>query len=152
MERIKKETMNKTTLILRSKLSQAGQTMTPEQTRCAELAMLDYMALGVATYRENESKALTKEATGLFSSIIKGELKLWIRNWYFKKAKKEAILRSQMENRKFYVIRKTDIAYQLLSTADVEQGKKLKVLGKHVDAKKLTETADFVAYPKKVLK
>lgn len=134
-------------LILRSRLSKANQTLTPEQTRAVELAMIDASIYSVENYRTNQAKAINREAVGLIGKIFKDEWVLTIRRWYFKRAKKQAQILADTSNRKIYVLRSSDIAYSLLSTADVDFNKKKRVLGKNIGAKELTETADFVAMP-----
>lgn len=115
-------------------------------------AMDEYAEQSVDEYRASESKAINKEAVKLLPSLVNGNLKLWIRNFYFKRACKHAKSIAQIENRKVYVIRCSDVNYTILSTKDVELNKKTRVLGKHVGAKELTETADFIAYPGGVIK
>jgi hypothetical protein len=63
-------------------------------------------------------------------------------------AKRQAQTRANVENRKCYVIQKSLIGYEILSTLDIDLNKKIRVLDKDVNAKKLHEVADFVAYPK----
>jgi hypothetical protein len=144
--------------MLQSRLSQRDVKLDLTDKRdinismACELAMLDYASGAIEKYKANEYKALNKEAAGLIPSLVRGELKLWMRNWFFKRAKKQAIIRANTENRKCYVIRSSDIAYKILSTKDVEINKRLKVFGKEVNAVKLTEKADFVAYPKRIIK
>ena len=145
--------MRQFSLILNSRLSQANETLTLAQRTCVHLAMADIAKAAVETYKNNEAMAINKEAAGLIPSIIKGEMTLWIRNWYFKRAKKAAILRANTEQYKVYVIRCSSIAFKLLSTLDVDHNKKIKVLGKDVGAKQLTATASYVAYPtRKIVK
>lgn len=134
-------------IILASHLSRRFETLNPKQTDAAHDAMLDYSVRMIGQYRANEAKAINKEAAGLFVSLIRGNLKLWLRNYYFKRACKQADTLAKITNRKTYVIRSTDISYLLLSTKDIEMNKKMKVLGKHVDAMELTEKSDYIAYP-----
>jgi len=141
-------TESKWQLILRSTLSRANVTLTPEQNRAVEEAMVAVAIVSVEKYRENEAKAINKEAMGLIPSMIRGELKHWIRNFYFKRAKKQAQIMSNNDNRWYYVIRKSDVAYGVFSTRQVNQLKKIGILDQSVDAKGLTEVADYVARPK----
>jgi hypothetical protein len=67
-------------------------------------------------------------------------------------AKRQARTRANIENRKCYVIRKSLIGYEILSTLDITLNKRIRVLDKDVNFKKLHEIADFVAYPKKLMK
>ena len=139
--------MIKPFLVLKSQLSRSNLLLTPAQEHAVELAMLSYATLCVEQFRENEVKNINREAARLLPSIIKGELKLYIRNWYLKRAKKQAQMLADTTNRKHYVIRKTEIAYIILSTQDVELNKKLRILGKNVGAVELTAKADFIAHP-----
>lgn len=135
-------------LILKSHLSQGGyMDLGDKVINTIEQAMVDYGIRTVEAYRSNEAAAINKEAAGLLPSLVRGELKLWIRGWYFKRAKKQAQTLSSQENRKYYVIRSSDVNYKLLSTKDIELNKKLNILGKHVTAMELTSTADFIAHP-----
>jgi hypothetical protein len=138
--------------LLNIRFMQKNVKLTSEQRdcdirECAELAMIDAAVLAVERYKTNQAKSINKEASGLFSSVIKGEFTLWLRGWYFKRAKKEAITRANIENRKIYVIRSGDVTFKTFSTMDVEINKRLKIFGKQVNAKTLTETADYVAVP-----
>ena len=135
--------------ILRSVLSQRNISLNPDQVLAAQEAMALYGMRTVEIYRETISKEANIEAVSFFTSIFKGEFRLWVRKIYFQRAKRQAIIRSETEGYKIYVIRSGDYSYQVLSTRDVNLNKKLRVLGKNVDAKKLSETADFIAYPKK---
>jgi hypothetical protein len=64
-------------------------------------------------------------------------------------AKRQAQTRANIENRKCYVIRKSLIGYKILSTLDIDLNRKIRVLDKDINAKKLHEVADFVVYPRK---
>ena len=134
-------------LILSSHLSQSHCTLDSSQKHAVLLAMLDFAALEVQTYRSNEATAINREAASLIPSLVRGELKLWIRSWYLKRAKRQAQLLANTTNRKIYVIRSSDVAYSLLSTADVEYNKRLRIFGKNITAKELTERSDFIAHP-----
>lgn len=83
-----------------------------------------------------------------FTQIGWVSLVLRLREISFYWHKKMAIRRSNIENRKLYVIRSGELSYVLLSTADIDLNKKLRVFGKYVDAKTLHQTADFVAIPR----
>jgi hypothetical protein len=63
-------------------------------------------------------------------------------------AKRQAQTRANIENRKCYVIQKSMIGYEILSTLDIDLNKRIRILDNDVHAKKLHEIADFVAYPK----
>ena len=66
-------------------------------------------------------------------------------------AKRQAQTRANIEKRKCYVIRKSLIGYEILSTLDIDMNKKIRVLDKDINAKKLHEAADFVAYPEIII-
>jgi hypothetical protein len=134
-------------LILRSHLSKGNIALRLSDMPFIERAMIEYAERSIDEYRSSETKAINKEAVSLLPSLISGSLKLWIRNFYFKRANKHAQTLSDMINRKVYVIRCSDVNYTLLSTKDVELNKRTHVMGKNVGAKELTDTADFVAYP-----
>ena len=134
-------------VILQSHLSRRYETLNAMQQKASEDAMLDFGARMVESYRTNEAKAINKEAANLFVSLIQGELKLWLRNYYFKRACRQAKTLADITNRKIYVIRSSDINYKLLSTKDIELNKKLKIMGRNVNAMELTEKSDYIAHP-----
>lgn len=135
--------------ILRSQLSLYNTKLDPDQYRAVEMAMVEFGGRAVVDYRDQETKGIKLEAIKLFPALWRGDLKLWLRKMAFRKACKQAKTRAEVENRKMYIIRSTEIAYIILSTLEVEQNKKVRVFGKNVDAIKLHETADKVVYPPK---
>ena len=137
-------------IILNSFESQADLKLAGKERSVALSAMIKYGERAVDNYRKNEAQEIKLEAVKLFPALFTGQFKMWLRKVSFKMAKKKAIRRAKIENRKIYVIRSSDIAYTLLSTADVRMGKKIKALKKNVGALQLTETADFIAYPQKI--
>lgn len=154
MERIKsiksnsmKRPESKWELILRSCLSRKGVELTNEQRNAVIEAMIAVAVTSVDTYRENEAKAINREAAGLIPSMINGELKHWIRNFYFKRAKRQAQMLSNNDNRWYYVIRKSDVAYEVFHTGQADHLKRVGILSKTSNAMKLTAAADFVARP-----
>lgn len=141
--------MNQINLILRSNLSKLGVTLNADQDIAVQGAMTDYAVMAVNRYIDKKAKEARLEAVGFFSSIMKGEFHLYVRKLFFQRAKRQAILRCETENHKVYVIRSGDYSYEVLSTRDVNFNRKVRLLGKNADAKKLTEIADFIAYPKR---
>lgn len=135
--------------ILRSNTSKLNVTLDSRQQQAATMAMIDFAARKVNEYRQSERKEINLEAVKLFPALLVGDWKLWLRKRAFRKACKQAKVRAEIENRKMYIIRSTEIAYIILSTLEVEQNKKVRVFGKNVDAIKLHETADKVVYPPK---
>jgi len=55
---------------------------------------------------------------------------------------------ANIENRKCYVVRKSLIGYTVLSTTDNDLNKRIWILGRDVNFKKLHEMADFMLYPR----
>lgn len=135
--------------VLRSQLSIYNTKLDPDQYRAVEMAMVEFGGRAVTDYRDQETKGIKLEAIKLFPALLKGDFKLWLRKRALRKACKQAEMRAEIENRKMYIIRSTEIAYIILSTLEVEQNKKVRVFGKNVDAIKLHETADQVVYPPK---
>ena len=135
-------------LILASHLSKRNEALTTNQRVAVENAIMECVMHSVDEYRANEAKAINKEAIGLIPALARGQLKLWIRNWYFARAKKQAQIMANIQNRKVYVIRSSDVAYALLSNKDVEMNKRTGLLDKNADALRLHETADYIAFPK----
>ena len=136
-------------MILRSCESKANVVLDHKQKNAAYSAMLIYAERMIENYRRNENKAINIEAVKLFPSLFRGEFKLWLRKRAFLKGKNMAQRKANIENRKCYLIRSSDIAYTILSTKDVEHNKRVKILGKSVNSMQLTQAADFVAMPKK---
>lgn len=144
--------MNTLRSILKSKESIHGVTFDAQERTAIYWAMTAYAARRVAEFKTREIKG---ELPNFFKVIFSATWDNWIlyfRKLAFKRAKKAAQLRAYTENRKIYVIRKSQISYILLSTFEVEQNKKLRILGKSVDAMKLTATADYVALPFSTMK
>ena len=144
--------MNTLQSILKSKESIHNVTFDVQERNAIYRAMVEYSARQVAEFKTREIKG---ELPNLFKILFKMTWDNWIlyfRKLAFKRAKRAAQLRAYTENRKIYVIRKSQISYILLSTFEVEQNKKLRILGKNVDAIKLTATADYVAYPFSIVK
>ena len=142
--------MNRIEIIIQNKLSQRDLSLTPQQYIAVKEAIVEYAIQAVDAYRRNEVKGVALEAFRFLPSLIKGEIKFWLRKKRFQKAKKEAQSRANLENRKMYAIRTSDIDYKVLSSKDVEYNKKLKVFGKNVDFRMLSEMSDFIAYPQKI--
>jgi len=134
-------------LILSSKLSQAGETLTPKARTAVNQAIVDCAIVAVESYKSIEAKAITGEAIKLIPAIFKGELTLRIRQHYLKRAKIRAQMEANTQNRKIYVIRKSELKYETVSTGQVDHLKKIGVFGKNVTAMRLEELSDFVAYP-----
>lgn len=133
--------------VLRSQLSIYNTKLDPDQYRAVEMAMVEFGGRTVDNFEREQNKAAVKEALRLFPALFKGQIMLYLRKKSLNKAVKQAELRAEVENRKMYVIRASNIAYTILSTADIEHNKKIRVFGKDVDAIKLHETADRVVYP-----
>ena len=136
-------------IILQSIESQSDCYLQPKEKQIALAAMIKYGERAVENYRRNESQAIKLEAVKLFPSLLSGNVKMWLRKQSFLLAKRKAIRRSKIENKKLYVIRETYIKYGIYSTSDVKYNKKIKVFDRKVGAIELTEAADFVAYPPK---
>ena len=141
--------MKPITEILRSNASKHDVEFDFNQKSVVYRSMADYANLEVKKYRSREISA---ELPGFFKTLFSMTWDNWIlyfRHQSFKKAKKAAQLRANTEGYKVYAIRSGLVSYTLLSTLEVRHNKRIRVLGKNVDAMKLTETADFVAYPKR---
>lgn len=113
-----------------------------------EAAMVKYALKQVAAFKSREIKNICLDSLKYFPRLTWDSIIWWLRKKSFDMAKRQAQTRANIENRKCYVIRKSLIGYEILSTLDVDLNKKIRVLDKDVNAKKLHEVADFVAYPK----
>jgi len=122
----------------------------PEKTlKRIEAAMIEYGLRQVADYKDREIKNVCLYSFKYFPRLTWDNIIWFLRKISFNLAKRQAQTRANVENRKCYVIRKSLIGYEILSTLDINLNKKIRVLDKDVNAKKLHEVADFVAYPKK---
>ena len=71
-----------------------------------------------------------------------------VRKYNFMLARAEAIRRSEIENRKIYVIQEGPIKWRVFSTAEVRHLKKIGVFKKDLSFKEMSEKSAFVAFPK----
>jgi len=121
----------------------------PEKTlKCIEAAMIEYGLRQVAEYKNREIKDVCLYSFKYFPRLTCNNIIWWLRKLSFNMAKHQAQIRANIENRKCYVIRKSLIGYEILSTLDIDLNKRIRLLNKNIDAQKLHEVADFVAYPK----
>lgn len=139
--------MNKLHDILRSVESQANITLDGKQRNVAETAMYLFAKQKVNEYVTKDEKEALKEAIYLIPALWKRRFKLWLRKRSFIHAKKEAMTLAKIEKRPFYVIRASETRYVVQSTLEARTLKKRGIYKKNATAIKLTETADFVAYP-----
>jgi hypothetical protein len=139
-------TPSTTKLILLSRLK-TFEGLSDNQIHAIQLAMIDYSAKMVGENQKRINKEAVKEALKLFPSLWKGDIVLWLRSRSFAKAKKHAQINANTENRPYYVIRKSNIAYLVQSSLEARNCRKRGIYDKKVNAIKLTETADFTAYP-----
>jgi len=139
--------MNTLANILKSKESIHGVKFDAQERHAIYKAMVQYAAKQVAEFKTREIKGELPNFFKVIFSMTWDNWILYFRKIAFRKARKAAQLRAYTENRKVYVIRKSQIGYTLLSTFEVDQNKRLRILGKDVDAIKLTATADYVALP-----
>jgi len=139
-------------LILSSKLSQAGETITPKARTAVNQAIIECAISAVEKYKESEAKAINGEAVRFLSSIVKGELVAWIRLKYLERAKKTAHMLADSRNMLHYVIRKSAITYTIIPNDMVDHYKRTGFFKRDATAKELNELADYVAYPKREVK
>lgn len=134
--------------ILDSKLSIQDVMLGNAQRAACYSAMTEYSAKKIDEHISNQSKSVNLEAIKLFPALWYGQWRLWLRKRSFLINKKKAQIQADIENRPFYVIRSTEIAYVVQSTLVVRNLKRRKIYGRHATAIKMRETADFVATPK----
>jgi len=137
--------------ILNSNLSKKGVTISNLQKCAVKNAMGDFAVKAVKNHIDKENKEAILEAIHLFPALWSKRIKLLLRKYSCRMACKNAQIRSTTENRKCYVIRNSNISYIVLSTAEVDHIKKIRILGKDVDAIELTKVADFITYPKRIM-
>ena len=141
--------MNQLQSILKSKSSIYGVEFDVKERTAIYRAMHDFATRKVSEYRNREIKG---ELPNFFKVLFRMNWDNWIlyfRKIAFNRAKKAAQLRADTEGYKIYCIRKSQIGYQNLSTLEVNINKKIRVLGKDVDAMQLEKVSSFIAYPKK---
>jgi hypothetical protein len=114
-----------------------------------EMAMIEYALKQIADYKDREIKNVCLYSFKYFPRLTWDNIILWLRKLSFNMAKKQAQTRANVENRKCYIIRKSLIGYTIFSTLDINLNKKIRVVDKNVNFKKLHEVADFVVYPEK---
>jgi hypothetical protein len=115
-----------------------------------EAAMVEYALKQVSDYKDREIKNVFLYSFKYFPRLTWDNIIWRLRKLSFNMAKRQAQTRANTENRKCYVIRKSLIGYEILSTLDIDLNRKIRVLDKNVNALKLHEVADFVAYPEKL--
>jgi len=86
---------------------------------------------------------------GYFKKMNWQELVLALRARSLRINKRIAQRLANENNRKYYLIRSSEIGYRRFSSQDVKFNKSIRVFGKNVNVIKLHETADAVIYPKK---
>ena len=86
---------------------------------------------------------------GYFVKLTWQEFILYLRAKSLKRHKRIAQRLANDDNRMYYIIRDSEIGYRRFSTADIDLNKRLHIMGKDVDFKKLHEVADAVIYKKK---
>jgi len=119
-----------------------------EKIKRIESAMIEYALKQVSDYKNREIKNVFLYSFKYFPWLTWNNIIWWLRKISFNMAKRQAQTKANVENRKCYVIRKSLIGYEILSTLDIDLNRKIRILDKDVNAKKLHEVADFVAYPK----
>lgn len=115
-------------------------------------AMTEYANI-VVNLRETQLKTATAKIFypmlwGLFKINVESFI-LRVRAYNLKKKIRSTQRLSNLDKRKYYIIRKNNTKYEVLSTSDIDFNKKVRILDKDVDAKLLHEKADCVIYPKK---
>jgi hypothetical protein len=148
--------MNRQSIILNKHLQASLKTVgatVPEQTKEFILRAMNEWAQENVNFiqkdLDKERKRIIFMIFGVFTSVTWETFILAIRNRNLKRYKRIYQKISNEDHRKYYIIRSTAINYKVLSTSDVNLNKRLRILGKFVDAKKLTETADCTITPKK---
>lgn len=134
--------------IIKSKASIFNTSFEAIQYRAIEESCKEYAKRRLMDYQEQLNKAASIESIKLFPALFRGEVNLWLRKLSFVRAKKMAQTKANSENRPVYVIRMSDIAYSIQSTKEARDLRKKGVYDKNVNAIRLHESADFVAYPK----
>jgi len=141
--------MNTLANILKSKESIHGVKFDVQERNAIYKAMVQYGARQVAEFKTREIKGELPNFFKVIFSMTWDNWILYFRKIAFRKARKAAQLRADTEGYKIYCIRKSQIGYQNLSTLEVNINKKIRVLGKDVDAIQLERVSSFIAYPKK---
>lgn len=136
---------SKAQMILRSKASIFNTKFDSMQVLAAEQAMIVFANDQIDEFSKEQNKEVAFEAVKLFPALVKKQFILWLRKKSFLLACKEAQLRADTEGFKCFVIRSSRIGYTILNTLDIDLNKKIRVLGKDVDAIELEKTASFTA-------
>lgn len=114
-------------------------------------AMEEFGNETLSIYKKESSKAKLRLVFALFGVLGKHTWDDFMMNRRIKNLSRLKKIYQKLSNedrRKYYIIRSGDTEYKVLSTADVQYNKRIRVFGKHVDAITLTATADYTVYPK----
>lgn len=141
--------IDKRGIILKQVFGGGDTGLTDEQKSKIKEAMNLFALRKIEEYRNRELKGEVKTFFKLLMNFSYDNSLLWGRYQILKRAIKKARRRANIENRKCYVIREANLKYKVLSTLDVDYNKKIRVMNKDVDFRKLHEVSDFIAYPKK---
>ena len=116
-------------------------------------AMIEYSKGSVALHEVAQRKFQRKMCFiffGYFRKMNWEEFVLALRTRSLRIHKRIAKRLANENNRKYYVVRSTEINYQRFSSRDVKYNKNVRIFGKNVNSYTLTEAADAVIYPKKL--
>ena len=95
-----------------------------------ESAMVEYALTNLSEYKNREILELIKFSFWGIPKLTIDNIIFWLRKLSFKVAKKQAINRCVSEGYKIYVIRNSQFGFTLLSSAEANLNKKLRILDK----------------------
>lgn len=117
--------------------------------------MAEYATDIIALRKTEEKKAQRKlffMAFGHFRKLTWDQFIMKLRARSLNKNIKMTIDISAKDKRKYYIIRKSDIGYEVMSASTVKHLKSVRVMGKDVDIIKLDTVADAVIMGGKLIK
>lgn len=112
-----------------------------------EQAMFDYAADQIIVYQSKLITGDVKSFIYLLFHANRDNIILYMRHIMYRLAVKKARFRSKSEGYKMYVILKSEIKYQVLSTLDFKYNKTVRILDKNITAKDMEAIAALVVYP-----
>ena len=116
------------------------------------VAMAEYSQRSIALHDAAQAEYQRRMCFAFFGYFRKmnwEEFVLALRARSLRKMKRATQRIANANNRKYYVIRSSQIGYKRFSTEDAKFNKKIHVFGRDVNVVKLSETADAIIYPKK---
>lgn len=139
--------MDKKRAILLKNFGGDFSQLNPSLIMKIEQAMLDYAIGQIIEYENKKIQGDVKSFIWLLFHASRDNIILYMRWRMYKLAVRKAKFRSKAEGYKMYILLKSDIKYQVLSTLDFKYNKIIRVFDKNITAKDMERIAALVVYP-----